>query len=320
MEMGKIIASKEFILPDRKIFGTKIKRDFRRNYAIYLLFVPVLAYYIIFHYAPIYGLVLAFKDYLPSKGIFGSAWVGLENFQRFFSSVYFGRTLRNTLLISIYELIFGFPAPILFALLLNEIRGTKFKRVIQTITYLPHFISTMVICGMLLDFCLKNGLFNDVIAFFGGTRTDLLMRQEMFRPIYIASGIWQGVGWGSIVYLAALTSIDQELYEAAYIDGATRFRQVIHITLPCLLPTITILFILKIGGLMSVGFEKVFLLYNPTTYEVADVISTFNYRKGLVEFDYSFSTAVGLFNSAINILLLVMANTISRKVNETSLW
>jgi putative aldouronate transport system permease protein len=318
--MGKAITSKGFVLPDKKIFGIRIKQDFKRNYAVYLLFVPVLAYYLIFHYAPIYGLVLAFKDYLPSKGIFGSAWVGLKNFQRFFASVYFGRTLRNTLLISFYELIFGFPAPILFALLLNEIRSTKFKRAIQTVTYLPHFISTMVICGMILDFCLRNGLLNDVIAFFGGTRTDLLMRQEMFRPIYVASGIWQGVGWGSIVYLAALTSIDQELYEAAYIDGATRFQQAIHITLPCLLPTITILFILKIGGLMSVGFEKVFLLYNPTTYEVADVISTFNYRKGLVEFDYSFSTAVGLFNSVINILLLVTANTISRKVNETSLW
>jgi putative aldouronate transport system permease protein len=287
---------------------------------VYLLFVPVLAYYIIFHYAPIYGLVLAFKDYLPSRGIFGSPWIGFENFQRFFSSIYFGRTLRNTVLISVYEIVFGFPAPILFALLLNEIRGTLFKRAIQTVTYLPHFISTMVICGMILDFSLRSGLFNDVVAFFGGTRTDLLMRPEMFRPIYIASGIWQGVGWGSIVYLAALTSIDQELYEAAYIDGAARFRQVIHITLPCLLPTITILFILKIGGLMSVGFEKVFLLYNPTTYEVADVISTFNYRKGLVEFDYSFSTAVGLFNSLINIFLLVTANTISRKVNETSLW
>jgi putative aldouronate transport system permease protein len=318
--MSKVITSKKFVLPGRRDLGTRIRNDFRRNYAVYLLFVPVFAYYTIFHYAPIYGLVLAFKDYLPSRGIFGSPWIGLENFRRFFSSIYFGRTLRNTVLISVYEIIFGFPAPILFALLLNEIRGTLFKRTIQTVTYLPHFISTMVICGMILDFSLRNGLFNDVIAFFGGTRTDLLMRPEMFRPIYIASGIWQGVGWGSIVYLAALTSIDQELYEAAYIDGAARFRQVIHITLPCLLPTITILFILKIGGLMSVGFEKVFLLYNPTTYEVADVISTFNYRKGLVEFDYSFSTAVGLFNSVINIFLLVTANTISKKVNETSLW
>jgi putative aldouronate transport system permease protein len=318
--MSKAITTKKFVLSDRKNFGVLIKKDFKRNYAIYLVFLPILVYYIIFHYAPIYGLILAFKNYLPSRGVFGSTWVGLENFRRFFGSIYFGRTLRNTLIISIYEIIFGFPAPILFALLLNEIHNTLFKRIVQTVTYLPHFISTMVICGMILDFSLKNGLFNNVIALFGGLRTDLLMRPEMFRSVYIGSGIWQSVGWGSIVYLAALASIDQELYEAAYIDGATRLRQVVHITLPCLFPTITILLILKIGGLMSVGFEKVFLLYNPTTYEVGDVISTFNYRKGLVEFDYSFSTAVGLFNSAINIFLLVTANTISKKVNETSLW
>jgi putative aldouronate transport system permease protein len=310
----------KFTLQDRKTLGMQIKKDFRRNYAVYVIFLPVLAFYVIFHYVPIYGLVLAFKDYIPSRGILGSAWVGFDNFFRFFNSVYFWRILRNTITISTYEIIFGFPAPIIFALLLNEIRNTFFKRTIQTVTYLPHFISTMVICGMILDFSLNKGLFNDVIAFFGGQRTPLLMRQEMFRPIYIASGIWQGIGWGSIIYLAALTSIDQELYEAAYIDGAKRFQQVIHITLPCLLPTITILFILKIGGIMSVGFEKIFLLYNPTTYEVADVISTFNYRKGLVEFDYSFSTAVGFFNSVINIIMLVTANTISRKVNEYSLW
>jgi putative aldouronate transport system permease protein len=178
----------------------------------------------------------------------------------------------------------------------------------------------MVICGMILDFSLKGGLFNDIAVFFGAERSDLLMRSEMFRPIYIASGIWQGVGWGSIIYLSALTSINQELYEAAYIDGASRLKQEIHITIPGILPTITILFILKIGNLMDVGFEKVFLLYNPTIYDVADVISTFNYRKGLVEFDYSFSTAVGLFNSIINILLLILANTVSKRVNEYSLW
>jgi putative aldouronate transport system permease protein len=303
-----------------RISGKQLKQDFRRNYAIYLLFVPVLVYYFVFHYAPIYGLIVAFKDYMPSRGIFGSRWIGFENFNRFFNSIYFSRILRNTILISFYEIIFAFPAPIVFALLLNEIHSTAFKRTVQTVTYLPHFISTMVICGMILDFSLANGLLNDIIAFFGGERTTLLMRPEMFRSIYISSGIWQQVGWGSIVYLAALTSIDQELYEAAYIDGAKRFQQVVYITLPCLFPTITILFILKIGGLMSVGFEKVFLLYNPLTYEVADVISTFNYRKGLVEFDYSFSTAVGLFNSIINVFLLVIANTISRKVNETSLW
>lgn len=316
--MDNVIAFKT--TDTRKKLGKKIKDDFKRNKGIYLLFLPVILYYVVFNYIPIYGLSLAFKDYIPSKGIIGSEWVGFDNFTRFFNGVYFWSIIKNTLLISIYEIIFGFPAPILFALLLNEIQNKFFKRTIQTITYLPHFISTMVICGMILDFSLKNGLFNDIIAFFGGERMDLLMISSMFRPIYIASGIWQGVGWGSIVYLSALTSIDSELYEAAYIDGANRLKQAIHITIPGIIPTITILFILKIGGLMGVGFEKIFLLYNPTTYEVADVISTFNYRKGLVDFDYSFSTAIGLFNSVINISLLVLANTISKKVNENSLW
>ncbi len=314
----------EKLLPIKSAFsltwGQKVKKDFIRNKGVYILFVPVILYYIIFQYVPIYGLVLAFKDYIPSRGIFGSDWVGFDNFLRFFNSVYFGRLIKNTLTISFYEVLFGFPAPILFALMLNEIQNRFFKRTIQTITYLPHFISTMVICGMILDFSLKGGLLNDVIALFGGQRSDLLMRPDMFRIIYIGSGIWQSIGWGSIVYLSALTAIDSELYEAAYIDGATRFKQAWHITLPGIMPTIVILLILKIGGLMSVGFEKIFLLYNPTTYEVADVISTFNYRKGLVDFDYSFSTAVGLFNSVINIALLILANKASKKVNEYSLW
>ena len=300
--------------------GKKIRLDFKRNYPIYVLFVPVLAFYLIFNYGPIYGLIIAFKDYYPTRGIWGSAWVGLDNFKRFVNSVYFTRVLTNTLKISIYEIIFGFPAPIIFALLLNEIRNGGFKRVIQTVTYLPHFISTMVICGIILDFSLKGGLLNDVIAFFGGERKDLFMQPNLFRPIYVGSGIWQSVGWGSIIYLSALTSIDSELYEASYIDGANRWKQAIHITLPGIVPTITILFILKIGGLMNVGFEKIFLLYNPTIYDVADVISTFNYRKGLIDFDYSFSTAVGLFNSAINIILLLVANAISKRVTENSLW
>ncbi len=314
----------EKLLPIKSAFsltwGQRVKKDFIRNKGVYVLFVPVILYYIIFQYVPIYGLVLAFKDYVPSRGIFGSDWVGFDNFLRFFNSVYFGRLIKNTLTISFYEVLFGFPAPILFALMLNEIQNRFFKRTIQTITYLPHFISTMVICGMILDFSLKGGLLNDVIALFGGQRSDLLMRPDMFRTIYIGSGIWQSIGWGSIVYLSALTAIDSELYEAAYIDGATRFKQAWHITLPGIMPTIVILLILKIGGLMSVGFEKIFLLYNPTTYEVADVISTFNYRKGLVDFDYSFSTAVGLFNSVINIALLILANKASKKVNEYSLW
>lgn len=303
-----------------KSFKERVVKDWKRNKVIYLIFIPIFIYYAVFKYFPLYGLTLAFKEYLPSQTIWSSPWIGLENFRRFFNSVHFGRILKNTLVISIYEVIFGFPAPIIFALLLNEIKNSKFKRTIQTVTYLPHFISTMIICGIILDFSLPNGLFNDIIVFFGGDRQPLLMNPRLFRPIYIGSGIWSGFGWGSIVYLSALSSIDVELYEAAVIDGAGRFKQMLYITLPGIAPTITILLIMKIGGLMSVGFEKIFLLYNPLVYEVADVISTFNYRKGLVEFDYSYSTAVGLFNSVINIILLTTANKLSRKVSETSLW
>lgn len=317
--MSNIILKKEKTLYNDNL-KARIKKDFIRNKWIYALFIPVLLYYVIFQYIPIYGLVIAFKDYYPSRGIFGSEWVGLDNFRRFFNSIYFGRLLRNTVLLSVYQIIFGFPAPIIFALLLNQLHNKYFKRLVQSITYLPHFISTMVICSMILNFCLKDGLINDIIALLGGERSNLLLKPNLFRTIYVASGIWQGVGWGSIIYLSAITSIDSELYEAAYIDGATRFQREIHITIPGIMPTVTILLIMRIGSLMNVGFEKVFLLYNPTTYEVADVISTYIYRKGLVEYDYSFSTAIGLFNSAINIILLVIANTISRKVNENSLW
>ncbi len=304
----------------KKGVGAMLKRDFMKYKGIYALAVPVLAYFIIFKYIPMYGITIAFKNYVPTKGIFGSDWVGFEHFMRFFKSVYFKRTVLNTLIISVYDVIFGFPAPIIFALLLNEVKNNIFKRTIQTITYLPHFISTVVIAGMIIDFTSQNGLINNIIALFGGERTDMLMRPEMFRGIYIISGIWQGVGWGSIIYLSALSSIDQEQYEAAYIDGANRWQQAINVTLPGIMPTITILFILKIGGLMSVGSEKILLLYSPVTYETADVISTFIYRKGLLDMDYSFSTAVGLFNSIINIILLSTANALSRKVNETSLW
>lgn len=304
----------------KKSIGAMLKRDFIKYKGIYTLAIPVLAYFILFKYVPLYGITIAFKNYVPTKGIFGSQWVGFEHFMRFFKSVYFKRTICNTLLISIYDVIFGFPAPIIFALLLNEVKNSVFKRTIQTITYLPHFISTVVIAGMIIDFTSQNGLINNIISLFGFERSDMLMRPELFRTIHIGSGIWQGVGWGSIIYLSALSSIDQEQYEAAYIDGANRWQQAYSITIPGIMPTITILFILKIGGLMSVGSEKILLLYSPVTYETADVISTFIYRKGLLDMDYSFSTAVGLFNSVINIILLTIANTLSRKVNETSLW
>lgn len=299
---------------------TVIVKDFIKNKFVYMMAVPMLLYYILFHYQPMYGAIIAFKNFSPGRGIIDSPWAGLYHFKSFFEGAFFWRIFRNTFLINIYDIIFGFPAPIILALLINEIRKIFFKRLVQTVTYLPHFISLMVICGMIIDFTSSNGIINDIIELLGGERRTLLLKPELFRTIYISTNIWQSVGWGSIIYLSALTGIDPQLYEASIIDGAGRWRQTISITIPGILPTIIIMLILRLGRMMDVGFEKVILLYNPSTYETADVISSFVYRKGLLEFNYSFSAAVGLFNSIINFSMLVTANWISRKANETSLW
>lgn len=295
-------------------------RDIRKNKLIYLMLIPVVLFFTVFHYVPMYGAIIAFKDYSPRLGILGSPWVGLEHFQSFFGGLYFWRVLKNTIMISLYELAFGFPAPIILALLLNELRSALFKRTVQTITYMPHFISLVVVCGMVKEFTSSNGFINDIIVFFGGERLSLLLLPEYFRTLFISSGIWQHIGWGTIIYLAALTGIDPEQYEAAKIDGAGRWKQMLHITLPGIMPTIVILLILDIGKLMNVGSEKVILLYNPATYETADVIGSYVYRIGLLELNYSFSSAVGLFNSVINFSLVIFSNWLSRKLNETSLW
>jgi putative aldouronate transport system permease protein len=297
-----------------------LKRDMQRNWSLYVLAVPVIVYFVLFSYKPMYGALIAFKNYSPGRGFIGSDWVGFQHFIRYFNSPYFFRLIKNTFLISFYGLIFGFPAPIILALLLNEVRHSAYKRSIQTITYLPHFVSMIVICGMITDFSLSTGLFNDFVSFFGGQRLPLLQQPNLYRPIYIASDIWQHVGWGTIIYLSALSAIDPQLYEAAMIDGAGRFRQLLNVTLPSITPTIVILLILRIGHLLSVGYEKTLLLYNPATYETADIISTYVYRVGLLEQNWSYSTAIGLFNSFINFTLLLVANKISRKVSDTSLW
>jgi putative aldouronate transport system permease protein len=295
-------------------------RDLKVNKYLYLLILPVVAYYLIFCYAPMYGIIIAFKDFSPMKGIMGSSWVGFRYFEQFFSSIYAFRTIKNTLLLSLYSLLWGFPAPIILALLLNEVKNVVFKKTVQTITYLPHFISLIVVCGLIVDFTQQQGLINNIISSLGGQRIPLLQKPEWFRTMYISTGIWQSVGWNSIIYLAALAGVDQQLYEAASIDGAGRWKQIFHITLPGIAPTIIILLIMDIGHLMSVGYEKVILLYNPLTYSTADIISSFVYRMGLQQFNYGYATAVGLFNSVVNLLLLVAANSISRKVSETSLW
>ncbi len=295
-------------------------KDFTKNKYIYFMAIPVVAYFVIFHYIPMYGASIAFKEFTPGKGILGSPWVGFRHFESFFTGQYFWRTIRNTLLLSVYSLVFTFPIPIIFALLLNEVRNKYFKKAIQTISYLPHFISVMIICGMIINFTARDGVVNDVIAALGGERTTMLLKPELFRFLYLSTGVWQELGWNSIIYIAALSSIDPTLYEAAYMDGAGKLKQTFHITLPGLAPIIVTLLILKMGNMMEVGFEKILLLYNPNIYETADVISTFVYRRGLIEFQYSFSAAVGIFNSVVNFLLLITANTISRKVSENSLW
>jgi putative aldouronate transport system permease protein len=297
-----------------------IRKSITKSKYLYLMSIPVILYFFIFAYLPMYGVVIAFQQYSPGKGIFGSTFIGLKNFTDFFNSYYFWRLLGNTVLISLYDLIFSFPAPIILALLMNEVKNRTFKRTIQTITYMPYFISLVVVAGIMIDFCLPTGFISDILVNFGVARTNLLGKPEFFRTIYVASNIWQSIGFSSIIYLAAITAIDQEQYEAAVIDGAGRLRQTWHITLPAISTTIIILLILRIGNLLNVGFEKIILIYSPITYEVGDVISSFVYRKGLLESNYGYSAAVGLFNSIINFVLLIMANQLSRTFTKSSLW
>jgi putative aldouronate transport system permease protein len=301
-------------------FGAALGRDMKKNWSLYLLVVPVVLFYALFCYKPMYGAIIAFKEYTPGRGFAGSPWVGFEHFIRFFNSPYIFRLLRNTILLSVYNLIFGFPAPIILALLLNEVRNATFKRTIQTLSYLPHFISIIVVAGMLTDFSMSSGLFNDIIELFGGKRIPLLQTPSFYRPVYVASDIWQSIGWGTIIYLSALSGIDPQLYEAAMIDGAGKWKQLLNVTLPSIAPTIVILLILRIGHLLGIGYEKTILLYNPATYETADIISSYVYRVGILEQSWSYSTAIGLFNSVINFTLLILANTFSHKLSETSLW
>lgn len=306
---------------DKNKFSYRFIRDARMNKYVYIMLLPVVAYYILFYYVPMYGLQIAFKDYAPGIGILHSPWVGFKHFQDFFSSYYFWRILRNTLLISSYDLLFSFPASIILALLLNELRSKFLKRAVQTITYMPHFISIVVISGMLVDFLARDGLINNILSsWFGFTPITFLQESGWFRSVYVSSNIWQNIGWGSIIYLSAMSGIDPSLYEAAKVDGANRWQQTFTITLPGIMSTIVILLILQIGNFMTLGADKILLLYNPTTYETADVIGTFVYRKGILESNFSYSSAVGLFNSLINFTLLVLANTLSRRTSDNKLW
>jgi len=298
-----------------------IWKGVKRDKYLLLMIIPVIAYFVIFHYIPMYGVIIAFKDFTPGKGILGSQWVGFRWFEEFFQSMYVGRILRNTVLINLYSLLWGFPVPIIFALLVNEVRVGFFKRSIQTISYLPHFITTVIIVGLIGHFLHPtDGIVNIFLKEVFGFTKNFMSDPKWFRTIYIASEIWQHFGWNSIIFIANLSSIDPLLYEAAKIEGAGRWKQMWYISLPGIAPTIIVLLIFNVASLLSIGFEKIILMYNPLTLETADVISTYVYRKGIMEARYSYGAAVGLFNSVVSFVLLITANFASKKLTETSLW
>lgn len=295
--------------------------SFTKNWELYLMISPVVVYFIVFRYLPMYGIQIAFKDFYAIQGIWGSPWVGFKHFIRFFHSYQFPILMKNTIGISIYELLVGFPFPIILALIINELKNGKFKNLTQTITYAPHFLSVVVLCGMVtVMLSPTTGIVNTIIKLFGATPTYFTTEPSLFKSIFVFSGVWQNTGFDAIIYIAALAGIDIQLYEAATVDGANKFQRLLHVTLPCIIPTIIIMFILRTGHIMNVGFNKVFLLQNDLNLSASEVISTYVYKKGLLGSEFSFSTAVDLFNSVINMTLLVIVNKISRKISDTSLW
>lgn len=320
VKINKGQVKQNMLSTQRKFTKEKIVRDFKRNKIFYLMALPAIVMIILFNYLPMFGLSLAFENYKPKLGIFGSQFVGLKHFLDFFQSIYFVRVLKNTLILSSLQLLIEFPASIIFALLLNELRSKKFKGLVQTVSYMPNFISMIVVAGIIIDFCSSKGVLTTLVSGFTGSTQNLLSSPDNWRTIYIISDLWQGLGMGSIVFLAALAGIDQEQYESAVIDGANRWKQTLHVTLPGIMPTIIMMFILRVGMLLSVGSEKTILLYNSQLYETADIISSYVYRKGLVEFNYGYSTAVSLFNSIINFALLLFTNHLSKKTSEISLF
>ena len=296
-------------------------KNIKKDKFLLLMLLPIFAYYVIFKYFPMTGLIIAFKDFKPAHGIYYGEWVGFKWFIQFFSSPYSFRVIRNTVLLSVYQIVFGFPVPIVFAVCVTEIRKLAVRRVCQTVSYLPHFISTVVLVGMVTQFFSMNGgIVNNIITKLGGEKVNFLVDPRYFRALYVGSGIWQNFGFSSIIYIAAISSIDPTLFEVSKMDGITKFKEVYYITIPMIIPTIIILLILKMGRIMSVGFEKVFLMYSPATYETADVISTYVYRKGIENSSYSFASAVGFFNSVINFFFVYIANRLSRATTQTSLW
>ena len=316
LEAQKEIAAKR----QKKSFVKRFIKVYNRDKYLYMLFLIPFCFFVVFKYAPMYGVLLAFKDFKVAKGILGSSWVGLKYFKEFLSNPYSYRLIRNTVVLRVYQLLFGLPAPIVLALLLNELRNERFKRFVQTTSYLPHFVSLVVVCGMIVNFLATDGIVNEIVRFFGGRPFPWLMAPQWFRTIEIGSGIWQGTGWTSIIYLAALSAIGPQLYEAAVIDGANRWQRLIHITVPGIAPTIIIMLLLRMGTLLTVDYQKILLLYTGATYETADVLGTYIYRRGLLGADFSYATAIGVFQSVVGLVFIVGSNWIAKRVSETSLW
>lgn len=296
-------------------------RTWHNNKTLWLLFLPCLLYYLVFRYAPMFGLVITFKDYNLFKGIWASDWVGVKYYRMFFENPDFWPLMKNTLLLGLYKLVFGFPAPVILAILLNEVRKAAFKRFVQTVSYLPHFISNVIVASMVIMFLSPTGgLINNLLGTFGIAPINFMNEPGLFRGIYVLSEIWQHIGWETIIYLAALTAIDPQLYEAADMDGASRMRKIWHVTLPGISPAIVITLILNIGKVLEIGFEKVFLMQNPAIYDTADIISTYVYRIGMVQGNFSYGASIDLFMGIISLIFIYGANYISRRVSETSLW
>lgn len=320
--VGRNITPTEQWSPTKLTRRQRLGKDLRVNWQLYVMFIIPVIYYIIFRYIPMFGNILAFRKYTSGGSIFGEGPLTLKYFKQFITGKPFWQAFSNTIILNGLFLLFRFPLTLLFALLLNEIKNLHWKKFVQTVSYLPHFISMVIVCGMLKELLSTSGPINDIIAKLGGEKISFIAVADWFRTIFVASGVWQSLGWGTILYLAAMSGINPSLYEAATVDGASHFQQVIHVTIPCILPTIATLLILDIGGLVGSGgaFEKVYLLYSPLTYETSDIVSTYVFRMGIESGSINFATAVGLFEGLINLVLLTAANFVSRKVADTSLW
>ncbi|QHT47975.1 sugar ABC transporter permease [Bacillus sp. SB49] len=318
--MDNIVRTSAMKRAEKKTRAKRRWRGILQNYELYLFLLPAIIYFLLFHYVPMYGVLIAFKEYIPSEGILGSPWVGLEHFTRFFQSYNFWDLIGNTIWLSVFQLVIGFPLPIIVALLLNQMINERYKRFVQTVIYAPHFISVVVLAGMVFVFFSQDGLVNSILGVFGVEPIAFMSQPEWFKPLYIGSGVWQETGWSAIIYLAALSAVSPETHEAATMDGANKFQRILHVDIPAIMPVATILLILSVGNIMNIGFEKAFLLQTPLNQPSAEIIPTYVYKVGLQQAEYSFAAAVGLFNAVLNLILLWSVNRAAKKLSGTGLW